>query len=477
MKIDEISKKLFCASRIRADVLSKDQTLNFLNSDPLYTFGSEQDRLKISMCAPLRRLQQKTQVFPLDVKAASRNRLTHSLEVSEYSRLIAFAIVDAVKEVDLSPILRSMLNCLNNSSMLHDLGNPPFGHFGESLLRTWLKKTVNDQSVGAELTKAEKDDLQNFNGNAQGLRLSHTIQDLNLTLGQYASVIKVPNTINELLLGHGKGFSANGIESDYFSWSYANAGVFLSEKDLLDAIREQCHRDLRHPFATIIEYSDDLAYVLADLEDAFDRGLINPHTIISLSEQLLTYPELSLMHDVLGPERIEKLFNKGKTQALFYLRDVVSYYVIRDFAKAVASNLDYFIQTGEPDFSTEYYPGITVLKMLKSFEYQKVYNHFEVQTLDLSGSSYIKGLLKHYESLLFERHEVFEKELLAKGGDPFCMRIASRISRRHKETYLKSLELGKFSEIYLRIRLIVDYISGMTDTFAESEYKILSGIN
>ncbi|MBW7569709.1 hypothetical protein [Succinivibrio faecicola] len=80
--------------------MSKDQTLNFLNSDPLYTFGSEQDRLKISMCAPLRRLQQKTQVFPLDVKAASRNRLTHSLEVSEYSRLIAFAIVDAVKEVD-----------------------------------------------------------------------------------------------------------------------------------------------------------------------------------------------------------------------------------------------------------------------------------------------------------------------------------------------------------------------------------------
>ena len=155
----------------------------------------------------------------------------------------------------------------------------------------------------------------------------------------------------------------------------------------------------------------------------------------------------------------------------------MSYLVIRDFAKAVASNLDYFIQTGEPDFSTEYYPGITVLKMLKSFEYQKVYNHFEVQTLDLSGSSYIKGLLKHYESLLFERHEVFEKELLAKGGDPFCMRIASRISRRHKETYLKSLELGKFSEIYLRIRLIVDYISGMTDTFAESEYKILSGIN
>ena len=79
--------------------------------------------------------------------------------------------------------------------------------------------------------------------------------------------------------------------------------------------------------------------------------------------------------------------------------------------------------------------------------------------------------------MLFERHEVFVKELLAQGGDPFCMRIASRISRRHKETYLKSLEFGKFSEIYLRIRLIVDYISGMTDTFAESEYKILSGIN
>lgn len=72
-----------------------------------------------------------------------------------------------------------------------------------------------------------------FNGNAQGLRLAFSIQDLNLTLSQYASVIKVPYTIKELLLGQGKGEAGNGIQGDFYSWSYANAGVFYQRKFFL----------------------------------------------------------------------------------------------------------------------------------------------------------------------------------------------------------------------------------------------------
>ena len=115
--------------------------------------------------------------------------------------------------------------------------------------------------------------------------------------------------------------------------------------------------------------------------------------------------------------------------------------------------------------------------MLKNFEYQAVYNHFEVQTLDLSGASYIRGLFESYEYLLFENEDDFAKELSGTGGNPFCKRIASRISRRHKEYYLKNRDRAVFSEMYLRIRLLIDYISGMTDTFAESEYKVLKGIH
>ncbi|MDY5903480.1 MAG: hypothetical protein SPJ72_00055, partial [Succinivibrio sp.] len=301
--------------------------------------------------------------------------------------------------------------------------------------------------------------------------------NLNLTLGQYASVIKVPYTIKELLLGQGKGTSGNDIHGDFYSWSYSNAGVFLSEKYLLDAIREHCNRDTRHPFATIIEYADDLAYVLADLEDAYDRGLIDKYTIINLCKKLNDYPELSAIKEHLEVSKIEQLLNQDKTQALFYLRDVVSYFYIKDLAKAISTDLDTFLLTGEPNFTLGDYPGITVLKMLKDFEYNVVYNHFEVQTLDLSGASYIQGLFNQYQQLLFESRSDFDKELYAKGGDPFNMRIASRISRRHKKVYQEALAQGQFSPMYLRIRLLVDYISGMTDTFAESEYKVLNGIH
>lgn len=477
MDITKISKCLFCDKRLRGVNLSKGQLTYFLQESAFCNYGVEQDRLAISMCAPVRRLQQKTQVFPLDVKAASRNRLTHSMEVQEYTRLITLGIVDAVKSVDLSSILSPMLTCLYNAALLHDVGNPPFGHFGESLIRAWLKKTVENRYVSSEISMVEKDDLLTFNGNAQGLRLTHTIQNLNLTLGQYASVIKVPYTIKELLLGQGKGTSGNDIHGDFYSWSYSNAGVFLSEKYLLDAIREHCNRDTRHPFATIIEYADDLAYVLADLEDAYDRGLIDKYTIINLCKKLNDYPELSAIKEHLEVSKIEQLLNQDKTQALFYLRDVVSYFYIRDLAKAISSDLDTFLLTGEPNFTLGDYPGITVLKMLKDFEYNVVYNHFEVQTLDLSGASYIQGLFNQYQQLLFESRSDFDKELYAKGGDPFNMRIASRISRRHKKVYQEALAQGQFSPMYLRIRLLVDYISGMTDTFAESEYKVLNGIH
>ena len=115
--------------------------------------------------------------------------------------------------------------------------------------------------------------------------------------------------------------------------------------------------------------------------------------------------------------------------------------------------------------------------MLKDFEYTAVYNHFEVQTLDLSGASYIRGLFGAYEHLLTQSPDDFSKELVAAGGEPFCMRIASRISRRHKLAYRQACQENNFSEMYLRIRLLVDYISGMTDTFAASEYRVLNGIH
>ncbi len=476
MNVKEIADRLFCAKRPRGDFLSVsskfNQSLDDLNGP---TYGTEQDSLRLAICAPLRRLQQKTQVFPLDVKAASRNRLTHSLEVKTYSRIIVGNIVKQYTQADLSSLLLPMLNCVGNAALMHDIGNPPFGHFGESLIREWLNNIVDSHECSQDLNDQEKHDLKTFNGNAQGVRLLHSIQDQNLTIGQYAAMIKVPFMVMELLLGKGKGPASNGIQEDFYSWSYANAGIFLSESHLLEMIRENCKRTTRHPFASIIEYADDLAYVLADLEDAFDRGLISKGVIIKLCENVANLSELSELKQDLSPDFVASLFS-SHNEALTYLRSCVAHYYIRDLVYAICNNFDKYLETGEPDFQLGNYPGIIMVNMLKDFEYKYVYNHYDVQTLDLSGAAYIRGLLSTYERLLSESRDNFKQELQAEGGEPFCMRIASRISKRHKQVYFEGIERNSYSEIYNRIRLLVDYISGMTDTYAASEYRILKGV-
>jgi dGTPase len=476
MNVKEIADRLFCAKRLRGDFFSAsakfNQCLDDLNG---ITFGTEQDSLRLAVCAPLRRLQQKTQVFPLDVKAASRNRLTHSLEVKSYSKIIVNNLVKQYTSCDLSPLLIPMINCVGNAALMHDIGNPPFGHFGESLIREWLNNIVEGHDCAQDLSDQEKHDLKTFNGNAQGVRLLHSIQDQNLTIGQYAAMIKVPFMVMELLLGKGKGAASNGIRKDYYSWSYANAGVFLSEFHLLEMIRENFQRTTRHPFATIIEYADDLAYVLADLEDAFDRGLISRDRIIKLCENVANLSELAELKHDLSPTLVSSMFSQ-RNEALLYLRSCVAHYYIRDLVQAICNNFDKYLETGEPDFQFGNYPGVVMVDMLKDFENKYIYNHYDVQTLDLSGAAYIRGLFSTYERLLNESSEDLKLELKAEGGDPFCMRIASRISKRQKQVYFDELERNSYSEIYNRIRLLVDYISGMTDTYAASEYRILKGV-
>ena len=99
--------------------------------------ATELDRARVVQCAPVRRLQQKTQVFPLDVKASVRSRLTHSLEVQQVARQLSLALL--ARAPHLAPWHQSWLNLLEMAALLHDVGNPPFGHFGEAVIRRWFR--------------------------------------------------------------------------------------------------------------------------------------------------------------------------------------------------------------------------------------------------------------------------------------------------------------------------------------------------
>ena len=269
---ENIAAALFCPKRFREESLKKGQLLESLSKQIDSDFGLETDSYRTAMTAPVRRLQQKTQVFPLDVKASSRSRLTHSLEAQTYARLIALAIIRNCPEL-FARFEHQIILSVSTASVLHDIGNPPFGHFGEIVFRKWLSVITENSDIKSELGSGEKEDLCSFNGNAQGLRLSHSIQQLNLTFGQYASFMKVPFTVSELLSGQGTGQSSNGVRSDYYSWAYRNAGVYLCEKCLVDKIRECRGTKNRHPFVSIVEWADDCPTCLQILKMLLNLAL------------------------------------------------------------------------------------------------------------------------------------------------------------------------------------------------------------
>lgn len=461
-----VAPLLFCAKRFRQEERAVGQLTDMLAARRERDFGLEIDAFKIGMVSSVRRLQQKTQVFPLDVTVAARSRLTHSLEVGHYARIIGLTLAERCAE--LTPYLLPMLTALANAAMLHDVGNPPFGHFGEALLRHWLAKVVAS-TAGAELRDDEKEDLRVFNGNAQSLRLCHSIQELNLTLGQYASFIKIPFTVADLLVGSRPAWRRP-------EFARAHAGVFLAEKPLLEAVRSGRRTAERHPFAQIIEWADDLAYTLADLEDAYERGLLSPEALLDLCRRLTAAAPACPLTELLDPARVGDLLEQYPSRVMFYLRDAISAAYVQEVVAAAAADLPAFLAHGEPaDGGADPGPGRATVAALKQYEQQRIYTHREVQALELAGAGYLRTLLHDYGRLLTEDRQSFGSELDGTGGDPWLRRLAGRISLRHRETYRRACAVGFTSEMYARVRLLVDYISGMTDTYAEAEGRLLAG--
>lgn len=159
----------------------------------------ESDRGRILSAPALRRLQKKTQVFPLELNAAVRSRLTHSLEVSQTARFIAKTVIKKSKnEFGLNKLSDAFISISEMTSLLHDIGNPPFGHFAEVAINDWMRKSgikildkvVNVSEKNFELKKMLIEDICNFDGNAQAIRVVTKLQRLNLSYSQIASIIK-----------------------------------------------------------------------------------------------------------------------------------------------------------------------------------------------------------------------------------------------------------------------------------------------
>lgn len=433
--------------------------------------ATEQDRARIVQAAPVRRLQQKTQVFPLDVKASVRSRLTHSLEVQETGRQISRHILAALPTGMVCE--GAFINLVEMSCLLHDVGNPPFGHFGEQVMSQWLGEMFDplyQQALGltpssqwAEL----RQDLLLFDGNAQSLRLVHSLHELNLTLGQLAALCKYPQQPQ-----------AGVSYGQHHGWS-SKRGIFFSEQPLYRALGQSLGlaQGCRHPLVYIMEAADDISYCIADLEDAVDRRILTLGELLTALRSADGSDYLSgLLDDALASGR--GFFPHFRQQLT---RDLVAL-----AAKSYVDEHDAILRGSYPQALLHgQAPAARVLDMLKQVARELVFRRPEVEALELEGYAALRGVLSTYACLLAMPAGQFARLLAGEGGNElfFARRLYHRLSARHLKAYRLAVATrdARFTdegeqEWYYRVRLLLDYVSGMTDTYVLEEYRLLSGI-
>ncbi|MGU5795131.1 dGTPase [Aeromonas hydrophila] len=430
--------------------------------------ATEQDRARIVQAAPVRRLQQKTQVFPLDVKASVRSRLTHSLEVQETGRQISRRVLAALPAGAVCE--GAFINLVEMSCLLHDVGNPPFGHFGEQVMSQWLAQALDGlfaEALGSAPSPqwaTLRQDLLVFDGNAQSLRLVHSLHELNLTLGQLAALCKYPQQPL-----HG---------GQHHGWA-SKRGIFFSEQPLYRALGQSLGLapGCRHPLVYIMEAADDISYCIADLEDAVDRRILS---LSELQQALRLADDGVYMAGLLAEATASGrgFFPHFRQQLTRDLVELAAHTYVSEHPQILSGAYPQALLHGQA-------PAARVLDTLKQVARELVFMRPEVEALELEGYAALRGVLSTYACLLALPAVQFERLLAGQGGSElfFARRLFHRLSARHLKAYRLAVASrdprfsdGAEQEWYFRVRLLLDYVSGMTDTYALEEYRLLSGI-
>jgi len=401
--------------------------------------ASESDKGRVINSAAFRRLQQKAQVFPLEPNAAVRTRLTHSIEVSQIGRHLAQKIIEKFgSNSGEYGKLAAFVNIVETACLLHDIGNPPFGHLGESAVKEWFSTFNRTKPIH---------DLVNFDGNPQGFRL------MSFLSGNDSSGFNLTST---LLLSTVK-----------YPWDYRSkpegkkVGLFSTDFNKYQLACEQLKWESgkKFPFMRLMDTADEIAYSMSDLEDGLEK-------------QIFSEGELK---DYFGSE----LFPQGVLKPFIYFKTKVINDAVNVAADTFVNKIDGIINGEDFDLIDKKSGVGELLCKVSQLAREKIYSDPAAEQVELAGRSVIKGLLNHFGELLQLPEEDFSllvkndvKEIKKKGLD-FQVRLFRRLPKSYRDKYL--FDNGG-AELERRSHVVVDFISGMTDDFALEMYQILEGI-
>ena len=421
-------------------------------NDPRNEFESDYGRVIFSPA--VRRMHDKTQVMPLTTDDNIHSRLTHSLEVMAIGYSLGIKLIENKEFSDRTNLgnkIREIPVILKSVALVHDIGNPPFGHFGEESIKAFFKDFfIENKDI--ELTKQEKDDFLYFDGNAQGFRILTKLQllndlyGLNLTKASLATYLKYPNCG----------------EPDNKYLRTKKRGVFSSEKDYLLKIAEGCGLKvngniIRHPLAFLVEAADTICYRAMDIEDGYNKGWY------SFNDIKMFFIDSSLK------DSIEKILEKKQSDTY----NVVNFRISL-ISRLVSLTADNFMKNYDNiccgDFNKEllHDDSDKLEKKLESFCNKNIFTQREIQSLELTGDSVIKGLLSLYTSFIFNKNEGYRKN-----GVGLISRSIINVAKMEEKLSIED-SFDSLSD-YSKLRVIVDFISGMTDQYALSHYQRLNG--
>lgn len=440
----------------------------------------EKDYHRIIGSASFRRLQDKTQVFPLDRSDFIRTRLTHSLEVSSFSKSlgqnISEEIIQNIGDKSFLPSYKAdVCDILQCAGLLHDIGNPPFGHFGETAIRDWFRKnlprlTWRGRPLTNVLSPWMQEDFYQFEGNTQALRLVtklHYLVDahgMNLTKGLLGTIIKYPVASTEIDKKSGD------IRTKKMGYFYADREVFREIQESTGTFGK------RHPLAFLLEAADDIAYKTADIEDAFKKGCM---TYEQLVQELKDYrPDMQddayrKLTELLA-YRYRRAMEKGMDHPQ---ANAVQNWTVQVQGRMIRSATEGFVQHYEELMAGEYkrdlfdgMPGTLLMDALGDIAYRYAFISSPILKLEIGADAIFDFLLGR----LVDAAIGYDSE------EPMTAvqeKLMSIISDNYKAIYhIYADGKDEVEKLYLRLLLVTDEVCGMTDSYAKELYQELSGI-
>lgn len=450
----------------------------------------ERDYDRALFSTPVRRLQDKAQVFPLEPHDSVRTRLTHSLEVSNIAQSIANRVVPWMIQYgkigeDLAPAIKPIAA---TCGLIHDLGNPPFGHAGEEAMRAWfnerfrkepqLRQELDSQSHGLRLSA----DFEHFEGNAQTLRLITRLQmladfdGLNLTCATLSAALKYTARADQL--------------SDDIH-EHEKPGYFFSERDLVEKVRAKTGTgNARNPITFFVEASDDIVYSVVDLEDGIKKGALTWDQLRdAFSNQRWAGKSVQLATTLMDKAENNvkrRLERAGLTAASMSAQalDEAKAQMFRTYAigvnvdAVVAAFKKYYEEIMRGQYHGELIKsGDTgpFVKACKQIARERVFTSSDIIRLELMGKQVIFDLMDFFWEGAKEAPFPEDKR---RG---FAWKTYSLLSENYRTVFENDTTEKRIKETglpvtYRRLQLVADYICGMTDTFACTLHqKLMNG--